>query len=160
MLLDTLAAALHASDVAHALRASFWLYPLVNTGHVVGIALLFGAIAPFDLRLLGCWKSVPLDHLARILIPAAICGVVLAVSTGALLFATRPLDYVREPLFGIKLALIGVALLNALLLRASPQWGWVRVSDGAPRPAWRVAAAASLVLWLSVITVGRLIGYR
>ena len=158
--LDTLAAALHASDVSHTLRASFWLYPLVNTGHVVGIALLFGAIAPFDLRLMGCWKSVPLDHLARILIPAAIAGIVLAVSTGALLFATRPLDYIHEPLFGIKLTLIGAALLNALLLRRSPQWGLLPVAGGVPRPGWRLAAVVSIVLWLGAITAGRLIGYR
>ena len=72
MLLETLAAGLQASELSQTLRSSIWLYPLVNTGHVVGIALLFGAIVPLDLRLLGCWASVPLDHLARILIPVAI----------------------------------------------------------------------------------------
>jgi hypothetical protein len=160
MLLDTLAAALHASEVSQTLRASTWLYPLVNTGHVVGIALLFGGIAPLDLRLIGCWKSVPLDHLVRILVPVAIAGVVLAVSTGAFLFATKPLDYIGEPLFAVKMVLICAALLNALMLRRSPQWGLVRVAPGAPRPAWRIAGIVSLVLWLGVITAGRLIGYR
>jgi hypothetical protein len=161
MLLETLASALQASALSHAMRSSMWLYPLVNTGHVVGIALLFGAIAPLDLRLMGCWKSVPLDHLTRTLIPVAIVGLVLAVSTGSLLFLTRPRDYIDEPLFGIKMALLCAAVLNALMLRRSPRWKLVRVatSDN-PRLAWRISAIASIVLWLSVITIGRLIGYR
>lgn len=162
-MLETLAAGLQATELSHALRSSIWLYPLVNTGHLVGIALLFGAIAPLDLRLIGCWKSVPLDHLARTLIPVSIAGLVLAVSTGSLLFATRPLDYINEPLFGIKMAILSAALLNALMLRRSPQWGAVRVGIRAGAPArrnWQIAGVASLVLWLSVITVGRLIGYR
>ena len=160
-MLQSLAAALQASELSQTLRASIWLYPLVNTGHVVGIALLFGAIAPLDLRLIGCWKSVPLVPLARTLIPTAISGVVLAVTTGALLFATQPLDYVGEPLFGIKMALLVAAVINALALRRSPQWGAVREGTrAAPLPAWRIAGIVSLLLWLGVITAGRLIGYR
>lgn len=41
-----------------ALRASRWVYPLVNTGHILGLALLFGAIIPLDLRMLGFWRSI------------------------------------------------------------------------------------------------------
>ncbi|HUG21738.1 hypothetical protein [Piscinibacter sp.] len=156
-MLQTLAAALQATELSQTLRASIWLYPLVNTGHVVGIALLFGAIVPLDLRLLGCWNGVPLDALARTLIPTAIAGLVLAVATGALLFATQPLDYVGEPLFGIKMALLGAALINALMLRLSPQWGEPRPLSP---PAWRIAGIVSVLLWLGVITAGRLIGYR
>jgi hypothetical protein len=161
MLLDTLAAGLQATGLSQLLRSSIWLYPLINTGHVVGIALLFGAIAVLDLRLIGCWKATPLDHLARALIPVSIAGLLLAVSTGALLFATRPLDYVVEPLFGIKMTLLGAALLNALWLRRSPSWRLFSVAAGAaPRLAWRIAGILSIALWLGVITAGRLIGYR
>ena len=160
-MLEAFASMLHATALSRELRASIWVYPLVNTGHVVGIALLFGAIAPLDLRLLGCWKRVPLDHLAATLVPVSVAGLVLAVSTGALLFATKPLDYVIEPLFGIKMALLGAAVLNALLLRRSSQWRVLGVArDASPRPGWRVAAVVSIVLWLGVITAGRLIGYR
>jgi hypothetical protein len=162
-MLQTLAAGLQATELSHTLRASVWLYPLVNTGHVVGIALLFGAIAPLDLRLIGCWRRVPVGHLARTLIPVAIVGLVLAVSTGSLLFATRPLDYIDEPLFAIKMTILCAAVLNALMLRRSPQWAIARdaTSDRtAPQLAWRIAGIVSIVLWLGVITAGRLIGYR
>jgi hypothetical protein len=160
MVLEALAATLHETSLSQVLRQSVWLYPLVNTAHLLGIALLFGAIAPLDLRLLGCWRSVPLEPLARILLPMAVSGLVLAVLTGTLLFATRPQDYVVEPLLAIKLGLILAAIVNALLLRLSPAWSWLRGGGGEPRRAWRVAALASLLLWLGAITAGRLIGYR
>jgi len=158
--LDTLAAALQQTGVSQLLRGSVWLYPLVNTGHLLGIAMLFGAIAPLDLRLMGCWKSVPIEPLARILLPMAIVGFALAAVTGALLFATRPQDYIVEPLLALKAGLILAALVNALLLRFSPAWGLWRAEGGAPRGSWRVAAIVSLLLWIGVITAGRLIGYR
>jgi hypothetical protein len=160
-MLETLASALQESGLSQALRASVWLYPLVNTGHVLGIALLFGAIVPLDLRLLGGWQRVPVDVLATVLVPVAVAGLLLAGATGLLLFATRPLDYVVEPLFGWKMGLLAVAVLNALWLRRSPRWRLPGRDDDAPlRPAWRFAALVSMLLWLAVIAAGRLIGYR
>lgn len=151
-MLESLAELLQATALSQGLRSSIWLYPLVNTGHILGIALLFGAIVPIDLRLLGCWPRIPFETLAEVLIPVAICGVLVAIATGALLFATRPLDYIAEPLFGIKLALVAIAILNALAVRGLPR---------SPMPArWRFAALASILLWIAVITVGRMIGYR
>lgn len=161
MPLESLPAALQASGLSETLRASVWLYPLVNTGHVVGIALLFGAIVPLDLRLLGGFRAVPLAPLATTLVPVSIAGLLLALLTGTLLFATRPLDYVSEPLFGLKLALLAAAALNALWLRLDPHWGHLGAALGvAPRGRWRLHGALSVLLWLGVITAGRLIGYR
>lgn len=160
-MLEAAAAAIQASALSQTLRASIWLYPLVNTGHLVGIALLFGAIVPLDLRLLGRQRVVPLDQLSHTLIPVAVAGLLLAASTGLLLFVTRPLDYIVEPLFAIKLGLIGCAVGNALLLHRSATW---RSALHAPPDALplsgRVAAMLSLLLWLAAITAGRLIGYR
>lgn len=161
--LDAAAAALQASALSQTLRASIWLYPLVNAGHVIGIALLFGAIVPLDLRLLGRHADQPLGPLARALIPVAIGGLLLAIASGALLFATRPLDYIVEPLFAIKLGLLSAAVINALALHRRARWGLLRESGTAVAvvPAsWKAAGLASLLLWLGVILAGRLIGYR
>lgn len=160
-MLDTLAAAVQDGALSQALRNGVWLYPLVNLGHVLGIALLFGGIAPLDLRLIGAWPGVPLAPLARVLLPTAITGLLLAVSTGALLFVTRPVDYVGEPLFLLKFTALAAAVANALWLRRQPGFALTRVDDGArPRPSWRLAGALSLGLWLTVIAAGRLVGYR
>ena len=160
MLIDAWATALQETGLSQALRASTWLYPLINTGHLLGIAVLFGAIAPIDLRLLGCWKRVPLEPLARVLLPMAVGGLVLAVVTGALLFATQPRDYLTQPLFALKFALILAAVINAGLLRRSTAWQRLRAEGGETRPVWGIAGMVSLLLWIGAITVGRLIGYR
>lgn len=161
-MLDVWAEGLQASDLSRALRASLWLYPMVNAGHVIGVGLLFGAIVPLDLRLLGVWRGLPVAPLARALVPTAVAGLLLAAANGALLFASRPLDYVREPLFGFKLGLVALAITNALALRRLPaRRGWRETAAGQPAPcAARWAAGLSITLWLSVIIVGRLLGYR
>lgn len=157
-----LAQGLQATPFSQALRTSVWLYPLVNTGHLLGMALLFGAIVVLDLRLNGLWRQVPAALLARVLVPVAAAGLALALATGALLFSARPTDYVHEALFGAKLALLAVAGLNIVLLRLA--WGWPGRSGPWPADplpvAWRVAGVVSALCWLGVMTLGRLIGYR
>ena len=137
-----------------ALRGSILAYPLVNALHIIGIALLFGAIVALDLRLIG-WRreAGPADRLAAQLLPVAIAGLALAIPTGLLLFATDARAYATSSLFQAKLVLIGLAIGNALWLRASQRRG--------PRPQRRAAIAgvASIILWLGAIILGRLVGY-
>ena len=137
-----------------ALRESVLAYPLVNAAHIVGIALLFGAIVALDLRLIG-WKSAagPSDAVARLLLPVAIRGLLLAIAAGLLLFATDARAYVASPLFQAKMLLVALAIGNALWLR--------RIDWRGSRPNRRVAlaAAASIMLWLGAIVLGRLVGY-
>lgn len=144
-----------------ALRASRWVYPLVNAGHILGIALLFGGILPLDLRLLGLWRSVPLGHLARILIPLAMAGLGLAVVTGFLMFAVGATKYAATPLFLVKLCVIAAAVTNALLLRRAGDWTLARLPDLAwqPTPRLRTAGTLSLGLWLAAILCGRFLAY-
>jgi hypothetical protein len=136
-----------------ALRDSYLVYPLVNALHIIGIALLFGAIVPLDLRLAG-WRreSGTVEALARLLIPVALFGFVVAAAAGLLLFATDARAYAASPLFRVKMLLIAAALANALLLR---RVDWRRT--GSKRLA--LAGAASAMLWLAVIVLGRLVGY-
>ena len=84
---------------AAALRSARWTYAAVNAGHIVGIALLFGAIVPLDLRLMGCWRSVPVRTLARILVPVAAAGLAIAITAGLLLFSIRAVEYTGTTLF-------------------------------------------------------------
>ena len=160
MLFEALTALQNLEPVA-ALRASRWVYPLVNTAHIAGLALLFGAIASLDLRLLGAWRSVPLHVLARVLQPVAVAGLALAVIAGLLMFAVSATKYAAMPLFLVKLALITAAVANAVLLRRSPDWILARVPGLAAEPPARLKAAAglSLCLWLAVILCGRFIAY-
>ena len=152
--LDGLLAALEQAGPVAALRDSTFAYPLVNTLHVIGVALLFGAIVALDLRLIG-WRRAagPVEGFASLLLPVAIGGLLLAVPAGLLLFATDARAYAASPLFQAKMLLIVLALGNVL---------WLRTSDWrGERPPRRVAlaAAASILSWLGVIVLGRMLGY-
>lgn len=158
-MLSEAALAVQNTAVASTLRHSLWLYPIVNTGHIVGLGLLLGAIVALDLRLLGAWRGIPIATLNRVLLPVALTGLVLALTSGALLFSVRAGEYVAMPLFWAKLSLIAAALANALLLRASLAWKACRDSALDTVPRLRVAGGLSIALWLAVITAGRMIGY-
>lgn len=148
-------AALEGTAVATGLRNSLWAYPLVNTGHILGVALLVGASVPLSLRILGAWKAVPVEPLRRALSRTADAGFLLAVACGFLLFSARAGAYARSGLFLSKMLLLLLAAAGTLgmrLLSARASAG------GSPGPA-RAAAVFCLAAWPAVLTLGRLIGY-
>jgi hypothetical protein len=149
-----LLAGLEASPLAAGLRGSVWPYPLVNAAHIVGIALLFGAIVPLDLRLMGLFKDVEAATLSRLLVPVAAIGLALAIAAGSLLFITDARDYFASNLFRAKMIVLLLALANIVLaFRLSRRTG------AGSAACLRVAAATSIGLWVTVIVLGRLVGY-
>ncbi|KAA9009498.1 hypothetical protein F3S47_06915 [Histidinibacterium aquaticum] len=138
-----MAAWLEATAVAQHLKVSRWTYPLVNAGHILGLALLVGAVLPMDLRLLRGRDGTDLRRYAA-------AGLAMAVVFGFLLFATQAGDYLGNRAFLVKMALLALALVNiAAHLRLSA------LSPGRQR----AAALASLLLWPAVLIAGRMIAY-
>jgi hypothetical protein len=153
--------ALEAMELARALRRSVWVYPLVNTAHLLGVTLLIGAIVPLDLRLLGMWPSTPLAPLWRVLTRTAGTGLVVAIIFGTLLFITRATEYAASNLFLSKMMVVGAGTVNALILRVILPKDVVHLlspSETPPRRA-RLAGGVSLGVWLTALTLGRLVGY-
>jgi len=153
---------LQASALGHVMRESGpWAYPLVNLAHILGVALLFGAIVILDLRLLGIWRRTPLAALADAAVPVATVGFLLAALSGAGLLATKATEYIGNPFLYIKFCAIGVGLLNVAALNLLPAWHARRARDPSPlerrQLAW--AGGASLACWLSAVAAGRMIAY-
>lgn len=157
-MLTALLELLRDSGPAVFLRGGRWSYGLVNGAHILGLALLVGAILPLDLRLVGLWRREPADRLARVLLPVAMTGLGLAVATGLLLFSVRPFEYLANPFFPAKLALVALAVANALWLRLSPAWRTLR-ENGRVLRRLAVAGVVSLVLWIAALFCGRLIAF-
>jgi hypothetical protein len=151
---------LERSAVGAAMRDSLWLYPAVETVHLLGLATLVGCAAAFDLRLLGVSRHLPARAVARHLLTCARVGFAVAAVSGALLFSSDATALAENPAFRWKLALISVAGLNALRFHLGPfrvggDWDHDR-----PAPlAAKIAAAVSLTVWAGVVTAGRLIAY-
>lgn len=149
---------LAASPPAAAMRASPWLYPSIEILHIIGFSVLVGALAMFDLRVLGLGRELPLRALARYLLPWSLGGMLVALPSGLLLFAAEAPALAANRVFLLKLALIVAAGLNALAFHIGPWRVGARWRDQAPLRA-RLHAALSLLLWLAVIACGRLLAY-
>lgn len=153
--MEGLLAALESLPPVEALRFSRWSYAAVNTGHVLGIALLVGGTVPLSLRLLGFWPDAARTGVVRLLAATAGAGLALAVLTGLLLFATRAVDYAGHPLLPIKLVLIAIGAASAIL--AHRRYGWML--ENAPPGFLRRTGAISLTAWLGTLVLGRLIAF-
>jgi hypothetical protein len=143
---------------ALAMRANAWLYPAVEIVHIAGFVLLVGAVAMFDLRVLGLGRELPVRALARYLLPWSVGSMLAVLPSGLLLFAAEAPDLAANRVFLLKLLLIGVAGLNALAFHAGPYRSAERWEGRAPARAC-LHAALSLLLWLAVIACGRLLAY-
>ena len=146
-----------ATAPAEAMRTNAWLYPAVETVHIVGFVLLVGAVAMFDLRVLGFGRALPPRELARHLLPWSAGSLLLVVPSGLLLLSAQAADMLRNPVFLLKMVLVVVAGLNALAFHLG-SW-WRTRGSGAPTVAARVNAALSLLFWIAVIACGRMLAY-
>jgi hypothetical protein len=156
--------ALEASGLGQAMRQWLWLYPAVETVHIVGIGLLFGSIVVLDLRLLGLSRSIPVTSLTRHVLPWTAASFLLIVPSGLMMFTAHASDFIASPVFVLKMCLIMAAGLNAALFHAivSPSVGVWDAEDMRklpPPPSARFSAAASLLIWVCVIACGRLLAY-
>ena len=151
---------IETSRLAALMRESLWLYPAVEIVHIVGFVVLVGAAVMFDLRLLGVSRALPASLMARHHLPWARAALLLVVPSGLMMFAAHATEFADNPAFRVKLILLAAAGLNALLFHRGAfrsVTGW-ETEARIPATA-RAAAVLSLVLWVGVITAGRLLAY-
>ncbi len=153
--MEALFAAVEGTALAQALRSSRWAYAGVNAAHILAIALLVGAVIPLNLRLLGVWRGVSREAVARVLAPVAASGLALALLTGPLLFSVRAREYSAVGFLQAKLVLIAVGVLSALALCRAHG---LLLKD-APRARLTGHAVLSTVCWLGALICGRLIAF-
>lgn len=152
------AEAVVASDFGQWASGSALAYPWANVIHLLGLVMLVGAIGIVDLRLVGAFRSVPAAPLYRSLIPVAIAGLILMVPSGATMFAADAAGMAGSAVFRWKIALVVVALVNA----AAFHFLWrhrIEHWDAAPPFAGRLMAIGSIMLWLTIGALGRMIAY-
>lgn len=134
------------------LASNAWAYPALEALHIVGIALLVGGLAVFELRVWGVAPVLPPHELARLALGTALAGFALAAASGLAMFSTEPAGLLANPAFRIKLALLALAGANALAFHA--RRGTARLDRVA-----RCQGLASVALWLGVVACGRAIAY-
>jgi uncharacterized membrane protein (Fun14 family) len=146
--------ALEQSALGEAARGAGWLYPLANMAHVLGAALLLGAIATFDIHVLRRAASVRV--VARAVIPIATLGLVVQAASGLVLLSADAMPVVVNPAFQFKMAMLALGLLNVALFR----WRFgTALKKDTPLDGAYGLAAVSLASWTLVLLAGRFIAY-
>jgi hypothetical protein len=146
--------------IAKAMREWLWLYPCVEIVHIVGFTILVGSVAMFDLRVLGLSKRIPVRALSRHLLPWSVGALVLIVPSGLLMFSAHAGDFLTNTAFQLKMALLVVAGLNAAFFHTGPYQSVKEWNVDAPAPMLaKISVILSLVIWLAVISCGRLLAY-
>jgi hypothetical protein len=140
------------------LQESGTAYLFVNAAHIIGIALLLGAILPLDLRLIGCFRTVPVAVIGPFLSRVAAVGVAWAMLTGLWLFSVKPAEYLVNTAFLAKMALLAVAIGNIALQHHGRHFR-LAFEGGKIQPQVRILAALSALMWLSVLLAGRWLGF-
>ena len=136
---------------------SVWAYPFIIFLHAAGLSLVVGLSAVIDLAVLGFAPGVelaPMEKLYRIIG----AGFWINLASGLLLALIDATTMLVNPLFWIKMALVGLAVADVLVIKKlifqNP------LPDRRPLPPQvRALAVASLVLWMGAITAGRLTAY-
>ena len=136
---------------------TIWAFPFVLILHTVGLAFLVGVNVAIDLRALGGAMGVPLISLGRYY-RWMWAGFWVNAFSGVLLLIAYPTKALTNPLFFLKLTLIGIGLVLARKIRGYLMGGAVGALDTAPRQLRRLAAI-SLLIWVASITTGRLLAY-
>ncbi len=137
------------------IKSTTWVFPLVETIHIMALAMLLGSLFLIDLRLLGIavrrWSPAQIVEQVHSFINWSI---VIILITGAILFTAEPRKLFDSAAFGPKMILLALAIIFQYTL-------YPRVrSMQSHIPIWgRLMALVSLGLWFGVAVCGRAIGF-
>jgi hypothetical protein len=152
---------LEATSLATTIRENDFLFPSIESLHVLAITLVVGSIAIVDLRLLGLASlDRAVNLLTREVLPYTWGAFAVGAITGALLFSSNAKAYAHNFFFQGKMILLVLAGINMLIFHLFAGREVERWSKAArpPVPA-KIAGAVSLMLWVAVVGFGRWIGF-
>ena len=145
--------------ISHAMTDLPWLWPLCETLHFVGLALLVGAAGMFDLRLLGFMRRMPVAAAMQMRMWAGL-GVAINVITGSLFLVGAPEQYLENRAWWAKCAFLLVAFANVVVFETRYGARLVTLPADADTPrGFKVAGAVSITSWFAVLYFGRMLPF-
>lgn len=141
------------------LRDIKWVWPVCETIHFVGLAMVVGVAGFFDLRLLGLFNRIPVSACKEFM-PWAMVGFALNLISGLIFLMIFPAQYAYSQTFWFKVTFLVIAGANALVFETNTGKRMAALQPGDESPvAFRIVGAVSLVSWFFVLYFGRMLPY-
>lgn len=157
--MDAVVEWLCATPLSQAIAFSTWIWPACETIHFIGLTLVIGIVGFFDVRLMGFFKRIPVSA-ARGLMPFAITGFLLNLTTGLVFLVGHPEQYSHNVAWWWKVGFLGLAGLNAVIFEIVVGPSTLSIGEGEDTPiAAKLIGALSLVSWLGVLCCGRMLPF-
>jgi hypothetical protein len=142
------------------IRESVWLFPTIETVHVFALVLVVGTIMTVDLRLLGLTnKERAFSEVAAEMLPWTWAAFAVAALAGMLMFSSKAVTYYGNLPFRLKMACLLLAGLNMLMFHWVGTRNLAAWDRGRPPGPAKMAGAASLLLWITIVAAGRWVGF-
>lgn len=137
----------------------YWMFPMMETIHFIGLSFMFGALLVIDFRVIGLVKFINMKEAMKF-IPVAIIAFAFNLFSGFAFLTADPMAYLDNIGFQWKMAMIVIAGINALWFWFGEHKQLSALADGEDAPfTAKVIALISLVVWVIVIVLGRMIPY-
>ncbi len=146
-----------ATSIGTAIRSSTWAFAVIESGHLLALATIGGAVLLVDLRMLGLGlRRQTIPDLARDAQPWLIGSLLVMLTTGVALFLSEPTKCYYSTPFWVKMTCLFLAIVFTFTVRRR-----VTMAEGTRvRPLWyKLVALVSLTLWFGVGAGGRWIGF-
>jgi len=149
--MDLFFAMIEDSALSHWLTRTLYAFPAVLVLHALGMAAMAGTGIAFALRALGVAPGVRFSAMIRF-IPVLWGGLAVNALSGILLLIAYPTKALTNPVFYLKMTLLGLALYAVLSLREAACREVISART-------KLIATASLLLWCGAIFAGRFLAY-
>jgi uncharacterized protein DUF6644 len=159
-LLDTIESWPISAVLRGELPGTEWVFPIVETLHVMALTIVFGSIAMVDLRLLGlASRESSVSRLSKEVLPWTWAAWGTAAVFGTLMFMAKATTYAGNLQFRLKFVCMGLAAVNMLIFQFGAYKQVARWDLGKLPLSAKAAGAMSLSLWIGVVFFGRWVGF-
>ena len=149
-----------SSAIRGASAGTEWLFPIIETLHVLTLAVVFGSIVMVDPRLVGLTgRGTSVSRLTDETLPWTWTAWVISAITGTLMFMSKAVTYYGNFQFRMKFVFMALAALNMLIFHFGAYRRVGLWDTAVPPTSARIAGALSIGFWVAVIFFGRWIGF-
>jgi hypothetical protein len=143
--------------VSQAINQSSWAFAVIESVHLLALAVIGGAVLILDLRLFGLGlRDQPIERVARDAHPWLVNSLIVMLVSGGLLFSSEPVKCYNSTPFWVKMWSLLFAMIFAFTVRKKV----ALAGEGQVKPVWlKVVGIVSLTLWFGVGAGGRWIGF-